>query len=297
MRTRAPGKVVISGAYAVLEGATAIVSAVNRYVLADTTRAAIFVGPELERALGGDSAPYVDVSALRHDDRKLGLGSSAAIVVACLAAKMLESNPSLDDAAIAELVLPNALRAHREAQGGGSGIDVLTSALGKTQRCWLASDSLQSEEHKLPEGVQITVHSTSTAVVTSDMLAAIRAYKARAPGSYTTHMMELHDAARRAAAPTDSRAFGDSVRTQVLTLASLGDKANVPIVPQGLRTTATRAYREDGVVIMPSGAGGGDIVLCIGQRDACDHWAASLDKLGMMNLKLELGARGVHRCE
>ena len=86
MRARAPGKVVISGAYAVLEGAPAIVAAVDRYAVADTARAPDFVSDEVRVALGGRRAPLVDASALRADGRKLGLGSSAAILVASLAA-------------------------------------------------------------------------------------------------------------------------------------------------------------------------------------------------------------------
>ena len=39
-RARAPGKVVLSGAYAVLSGAPAIVAAVSRYVTADSARPA-----------------------------------------------------------------------------------------------------------------------------------------------------------------------------------------------------------------------------------------------------------------
>ena len=35
MRARAPGKLVLSGAYAVLEGAPALVAAVDRYAVAD----------------------------------------------------------------------------------------------------------------------------------------------------------------------------------------------------------------------------------------------------------------------
>ena len=42
-RARAPGKIVLSGAYAVLAGAPAIVSAVSRYVTADSERPATFV--------------------------------------------------------------------------------------------------------------------------------------------------------------------------------------------------------------------------------------------------------------
>src|ERR1700689_3835186 len=71
MRARAPGKLVLTGAYAVLEGAPAIVAAVDRYAVAD------------------DAAPDEgDVRAL-HDGsgRKLGLGSSAASMVASEAAR------------------------------------------------------------------------------------------------------------------------------------------------------------------------------------------------------------------
>ncbi len=39
MIAKAPGKLVVSGAYSVLEGAPAIVVAVDRYAVADTARA------------------------------------------------------------------------------------------------------------------------------------------------------------------------------------------------------------------------------------------------------------------
>jgi len=40
---RAPGKLVLSGAYAVLSGAPALVVAVDRYVVADSARPAAFL--------------------------------------------------------------------------------------------------------------------------------------------------------------------------------------------------------------------------------------------------------------
>src|SRR6185436_10440568 len=86
MIARAPGKVVLSGAYAVLEGAPAIVTAVDRYVTADTAKKPSLVTPEVRAALGDARAPGFDASALRKGDQKLGLGSSAAILVASLGA-------------------------------------------------------------------------------------------------------------------------------------------------------------------------------------------------------------------
>jgi len=128
MKARAPGKLVLSGAYAVLEGAPAIVTAVDRYALADDSRPAAQATPEVAAALGDASAPWFDASALRQGEHKLGLGSSAAILVASLAA--LEPEPP--DGELAERVFPRALEAHRKAQGGGSGVDVAASAFGGT---------------------------------------------------------------------------------------------------------------------------------------------------------------------
>ena len=60
---------------------------------------------------GATRAPWFDARALRDGatDRKLGLGSSAAILVASLAALELDAEPSLDDAALARRVFDAAL--------------------------------------------------------------------------------------------------------------------------------------------------------------------------------------------
>src|SRR6185437_2901148 len=86
---RAPGKLVLSGAYAVLEGAPCLVAAVDRYAVADASRPATFVTDEVRCAVAAGALarpPWFDASALRESapdgtSRKLGLGSSAAILV------------------------------------------------------------------------------------------------------------------------------------------------------------------------------------------------------------------------
>jgi phosphomevalonate kinase len=297
MKVRAPGKVVLSGAYAVLERAPAIVAAVDRYVFADTERPALFVTPEVRCAVGVERAPYIDASSLRSGDRKLGLGSSAAMVVAAVAALTLADHPELDEATIAERVLPTALRAHREAQGGGSGIDVATSALGLTRVCWLDNTGkVLSRELTLPEGVHIDVYSSSTAASTSEMLARVRVFARSNGAGYTDIIATLTDAARRAVNATKPQAFTEALRDQVIGLSSLGDWSNAPIVPEWLREIAGRAH-PDGVVVMPSGAGGGDVVLCVGARDACEAWRAQMTQAGLLRLELRIGARGVHRVD
>lgn len=130
---RAPGKLVLSGAYSVLTGAPALVVAVDRYALADSARAASFLTPEVQAALGDRAPPWFDASELRDGDKKLGLGSSAAILVASLAALELATDPALSDDALCARVYERALVAHRAAQGGGSGVDVAASQRGPSE--------------------------------------------------------------------------------------------------------------------------------------------------------------------
>lgn len=294
MIARAPGKLVLSGAYAVLEGAPALVAAVDRYVTADSSRTGDLVTPEVRWALGDRSAPFFDASALRHEGRKLGLGSSAAIVVASLAAIELDKEPELADHELAQRVFPVALRAHREAQGGGSGIDVAASAWGGVQRCQLVHGQLQRAWHELAPGTVIEVLAAGQSCRTSQMLQLVRAYAAASPGAYGKVMQQLKEAAQWATQASTVQDFVSALVKQAQTLSALGDAAGAPIVPMELRQAATRAS-SDGVALLPSGAGGGDVVLCVGTGAASRCWAGVLQAAGMMRLGLTLGARGVHR--
>lgn len=161
MRARAPGKLVLSGAYAVLYGAPALVVAVDRYVVADSEREPSFRAPEVLAALARDprlsqrEPPHFDASALRSGGRKLGLGSSAAITAASIAALVLSRDAGWEvagarseyaalaaqpaDGALAARVFPAALGAHRAAQPGGSGVDVAAACFGGTLLARLGS--------------------------------------------------------------------------------------------------------------------------------------------------------------
>ena len=152
MKARAPGKLVLSGAYAVLEGATAIVAAVDRHALADGGRPADFVTAEVGQAVARGhlaAAPWFDASALREPladggSRKLGLGSSAAILVASLATQCREEP-------LGQAIFGPALRCHRAAQAGGSGIDVAAACFGGVLACTMMPDeSLQVAPIELP---------------------------------------------------------------------------------------------------------------------------------------------------
>lgn len=293
MKARAPGKVVLSGAYAVLEGAPALVTAVDRYVVADSSQTATFEAPEVRAAIPTGPLPRIDVSALRRGDRKLGLGSSAAIVVSSLAAVMLDQHPDLTAEELALRVWEPALLAHRTAQGGGSGIDVVTSAFGGTRRCSLQKGSLRSEAHPLPEGLEIELYAARQSASTPKMLALVRAWAASDPSAYRATMSALAEASEKAAEASTVRQLVESIAQQLTHLAELGDGSGAPIVPPWLRELAARAL-SDVVAIHPSGAGGGDIVLCMGGLDGCRRWQRELEKMGLDRLDVQVNALGVH---
>lgn len=321
---RAPGKLVLSGAYAVLEGAPAIVTAVDRYVLADASRPASFVTEEVREALtgpvqpvplslqgegfqanrrkaGGEVsrivAPSFDASTLRDAyDRKLGLGSSAAIVVASLAALELARNPGLDDAALAERVLRPALEAHRRAQGGGSGIDVVASTLGGTLRCVLEGEHgapITATPFSLPPDLHITVFSSPDAASTSGMLRRVHALRESRPSEYRALLGALSQAARAAAKLVTAASFLEALAVQAQGLARLGEAAAIPIVTDSMAKLAVLA-KSEGAVFMPSGAGGGDVVLWAALGPSSPAFLEAARRENFHPLPLRLGARGVH---
>ncbi len=130
MKAYAPGKLVLTGAYAVLAGAPAIVVATSRGVTADSARVAEHVTPEVAAALGSAPAPAIDAGPLFFGTRKIGLGASAAIVVASLAAVEAARGANLAEEYVRARLFDRARAAHAKAQGGGSGVDVAASVYG-----------------------------------------------------------------------------------------------------------------------------------------------------------------------
>lgn len=289
----APGKVVLSGSYSVLEGAPAIVAAVDRYVIADASRRADFVTAEVRAAIDAgslDFAPWFDASALRVTEpdgssRKLGIGSSAAILVASLAAASPEG-------ASREALFEQALAAHRVAQGGGSGVDVAASVFGGILVCSLnpTSGSLDVRPHALPSGTVVEVFSSPISAETRSLLRLVRAFAERAPKEYRS-LMDRSAAganlAMRARAPSE---FIEAFREQTMALGELGEKAGAPIVtPETARLAAIA--ESEGAAFGPSGAGGGDIALFIGAAASSDAFRAEARGAGLSPLAMQIAAR------
>ncbi len=298
MRARAPGKLVLSGAYAVLYGAPAIVTAVSRYAIADTGRAAEFVTPEVRAAIGDRCAPWFDASELRGSEGKLGLGSSAAILVASLAALELAAGSSGQDAGLAAAVFEPALVAHRAAQGGGSGVDVACAAHGGTLIVRRTEAQLATEAVRLPGGLVWEVWAGGAPTSTSSYVAQVAELAQREPALFEERLEALRRAAEAAAEAVrrgDAGGLVAQLDHQRRGLSALGQAAGIEIVTPALAGLGALAVAE-GAVVIPSGAGGGDVAVFVGLAPPSSALTLRRERFGHTRLQLSFAARGVHAC-
>lgn len=301
--TRAPGKLVLSGAYSVLEGAPAIVAAVDRYATADGTRPAGFVTDEMRAAMQ-PPYPLIDASALREDGRKLGLGSSAALLVAALSAT---GEFDLDRRSERYRLFERALAAHRRAQGGGSGIDVAASTFGGTLQYQLPAPLRTLAGHgspritplPLPSNLHVEAWQSPQAASTQHFISQVYTWRAHDEAGFEALFRRLRVAAERAVAACQgdsAEAFIDAVGQQATGLAELGARAQLPIVEPSLARQHVIAERS-GAALVPAGAGGGDVHLLLSAGPASDDLRRTVRAAGLAPLPLSLGAPGVQLWE
>lgn len=293
MKTKAPGKVVLSGAYAVLEGAPCIVTAVDRYVNADTSKPAGHIADEVRAAMPAPY-PYIDATELREGDRKLGLGSSAAIVVASLAAVLSED---CESEAARQGLYETAWSAHQRAQGGGSGVDVAAATFGGTLCYHYAPDRPGNMSAVQLPALHFEVWYCPNAASTRGFLESVRLFKQTNPNAHQTLFTTLGAAARQAyeaCLTANGAEWLQALRTQARCFQELGQRASIAVFTPEVSALHTLAERE-GSVVMPAGAGGGDLVLYCSSKPPSDDLVRARNARKIDVLDVKLGARGVHR--
>lgn len=304
IRATAPGKLVIMGDYAVTDGHAALVAAVDVRAVVERVD-----GPlEIARDAGGlvdavlavcgdvGGRVVVDTAAFRAQNRKYGLGSSAAACVALVRA-------FLPDVSVDEVHV-RAQRAHRAFQHGqGSGVDVAASAYGglvrfvrpdpdddATEATPVAPPPGRTYAGLLPRHTTVLPVFTGVSADTRAFLAAVGQVPDR-----KTRLAVLGDCAERFAGALlrgDQRELFAAVDDAAVDLAALGDAAHVPIVSrehQRIRRIAV----EHGGAAKPSGAGGGDVALVFVDVDAAAACRTALEAEGFLVLDLQLFCPGV----
>jgi phosphomevalonate kinase len=275
----APGKLVLTGAYAVLEGAPAIVVAVDRYAVADVA-----------------SPDDVDVRALLDaSGRKLGLGSSAASMVASAAARAFARGDDLADPVTRARLFREVREAHARAQQGGSGVDVAAAVYGGALRYALDGSGgtrANLRPVQLPDGLALLAFWSGTSARTSDLVARVDVLRARS-GLALGGLRQLAACAAAAVDAGDAPALISAARGYGRALEALGHAADAPIVPPTFAELAKQA-EDDGAAFLPSGAGGGDVAVWVGpSAPPFPRFVDRARELGMSPLPFSMDRGGV----
>ena len=291
---RAPGKLVILGEYAVLDGAPALVMAVNRYCRARieaspderchlTLRSPAPLrssfepqhksGAQLVDLVSGavpaaGSPPWrgeLKSAELFAGGIKLGLGSSAAALCAWFGAwSAYHARQGLDGP---ETDLARLIDLHRRFQGGrGSGLDVAACLTGGVISFRLMRQSAyQVGSVRLPNSVGFAGIFAGRSASTPGFVARYRAWQAEQPDVAAKQQRRLGgiaEAACAAARDDDAAAFLQAVAAYGRGLDELGRSMGAEIVTAAHRAAGLEAERY-GVTYKVSGAGGGDLGLAL----------------------------------
>jgi phosphomevalonate kinase len=322
LEAHAPGKLVVLGEYAVLEGAPALVLAIDRYAVATLQRSRdeqchlrTRMAEQGDRsfplgaAAGVDlvdtviaSAPAreawsgtLDSSQFFEGGNKLGLGSSAAALCAWAGvwSEHVARASARPDTSLAALV-----GLHRAFQGGrGSGIDVAASLTGGAVEYRLdVARAPQVGSVRLPNSVGFAGIFAGRSASTPAFVAHFRAFQAAQPAQAAGLLRRLSAtaeagcaAARGGAGPAFIEAIADYGRG----LRALGEAIGADIVTAEHRQIGEHARRY-GVAYKVSGAGGGDLGLaCALDEGALDAFKASVRERGFRVIELGLAERGL----
>ena len=322
----APGKAVLLGEYVVLDGALALVLAVDRRATALLARAS---GPRcrfemlapasrvFEFAGGNGAGPSgsalvdsvlahadfalpwpswsarVDSSAFFGAGSKLGLGSSAAALVAFAGAVWRAAGK----AGIAPL--QSLIDCHRAFQGGvGSGIDVAAAVYGGAVSFRLdEARNAHVGSVRLPKSVGFAGIFAGRAASTPDLVGQYRRWADSASARSVALRERLIAVAQRgcaAANEDDGPAFVGAIDEYGHCLEELGREMGADLVTAAHRKIGGLAG-EMGLAYKVSGAGGGDVGIACGlDREALRSFAVKAAEQGFHVVPLtvdELGLR------
>jgi phosphomevalonate kinase len=321
----APGKLFWLGEYVVLEGAPAVVCAVDRFARLsftaggtglrvtstiwegtyelqsedgelhadtpeDSQRLVYAVAQRLSDRFGGaaweSGELHIDTAEL-HKGGKLGLGSSAAVAAGLTVAL---GGSRIQDR---EELLALAQKAHHNFQGRvGSGLDVATSMMGGIV--------LNRPGHPLRRfdalaAPQFLVFSTDEESSTRNMIHAFQQWRQTRPAQSRAPMSIMTDAAARGsfALRTDDEAgWLDAIDRFADAEIDVTRLANTNIVTASMKSfiIAARAFHTSA---KPSGAGGGDILVAFPGRHSELNSVRDLARAaGLTEVPIEATDRG-----
>lgn len=316
----APGKLILSGEYAVLDGAPAVCMALDRRARVtveagdedfctisapgfSATQGQFRAGPEgiewlageKEFALVGHTWNAVGMSAAQpvsmtidtrefvHDEtgEKIGIGSSAAVAVALAMALCRLENLDADAGALAN-------SAHRAFQGGlGSGADIACSSLGGL--VYYRMNGFERRRIAWPDGLACGVVWVGVPASTREKLLRLKEQDTQVSGA------ALFLASQRIARAWAAGAVGQILaqyQDYNLVLREFSADHDLGIFDAG-HAELTELAAESGAVYKPCGAGGGDAGIALARNpEAIDNFVRAATATGVYHLGVGLDADG-----
>ncbi len=314
IKASAPGKVIIAGEYAVLDGAPAICMAVNRRAHVSITSSSENHHTVAAPGFAEKAASFASISecaedypllaavwqALRIDTPdflnivldssgfsdaeagKIGIGSSAALTVALTAALDRLAGESRDIRGI-------AMAAHRRLQGGaGSGADIACSLAGGTIEYRMGEKI--SAELAWPAGLSYALLWSGVPADTGIQLAKLDSAEAHDSRTELANSATAVAQAWRSGVPEQ---VVSDLREYTATLRRFDVDHKLGIFDAGHAALADSAKTSE-IVYKPCGAGGGDLGIAISNDKS--ELAAFVDIARQQNFKimdLAMDASGV----
>lgn len=320
IRASAPGKVVLLGEYAVLDGAPALVMACDRRSVTELAAAdgdrcrltmhmpetvvsefgsgeptgSALVDELLVRSGFGPAWPAwrgsIDTSSFFAGRLKLGLGSSAAALVSFAGAWWAAAGrgrPSLE----------TLIACHRAfQQGAGSGIDVAAALAGGVLEFRLDTrKEARIGSVRLPKSVGFAGVFAGGSASTPGLVGRYRQWvdsDARA-GALRERLFEVAAEGCAAAKANDGGAFVAAIGEYGHCLARLGREIGAELVTEGHRAIGDLAG-EFSLAYKVSGAGGGDVGIACGlEPDALRAFAGRAADRGFHVVPLRIDEHGL----
>ncbi len=313
----APGKLVLVGEYAVLDGAPAIAAAIDvrararvlatagaesvffdalsgqaYYFVIDGSNGLHWIGEQpgangaiLEAVISScsehstlfDDGPSFRVS-MNTDDffthlggrwTKLGVGSSAAVLVALVGALVTELNLVMSP----EELLAVCHTAHRRFQGGlGSGADIATAVHGGVVavRRGTEPETVSADGRGWPSGLSALPIWSGVSASTPELLVRFETFRADHPDQYRRHLRRLKVLAEQACVAWSEQSVIDVLSALAgydEALRTLDDDAQIGINTEP-HIRIRQLVERHGAVYKTAGAGGGDLGLALSDSPA-----------------------------
>jgi len=329
----APGKVILAGEYAVLEGAPCLVMAVDRRVQATLKIAPgrgfqirspgflsapcdlvwssnqlscdegklelllkiinglLALSPEISDSLQtANSTLTINTTALFDNQRKLGLGSSAALASA-ISGLLMKAGIALE----AHWLTVHQI--HSKAQGKlGSGVDIAASLLGGVS-CFINHHHTHCELQRvnLPENIKIAFIWTGNSASTPKYLQSLSRWKQTHAETYQRNMdtMRGHMAAL-VSNMGDAHSVVAGLKRFVAALYEFARVSGVDVFAHGHEALYQAGYRFDDLVYKPCGAGGGDLGIAVTPNtESLEAFLSKAKLMGLSTIDLNIDPNGL----